>query len=374
LIRVLHCVDSMDRGGLETFIMNVYRNIDRSKIQFDFLVRVDGKCSYDDEIISLGGQILYVPAHRKFNKYKNKPALDKFFKENACKYKAVHVHVSHLGNVSVLSKAKKYKIKKRIIHSHSTSIKLKDIFRAVFHGFAHEINKYRVENYATHFFACSKAAGRWLYNNKTFAKHTRVINNAIEAEKFVFDNKIRNDVRKELGIENKFAIGHVGRFAYEKNHDFLIEVFAEVYTRDENACLLLVGKGELEASIAEKAEGLGIKEAVKFLGVREDVNEIMQAMDVFVFPSYYEGLGIVVIEAQASGLPCVISDVVPDEVKITDLVKKVSLSTSVEEWAEEVLKYANIQNRRDTRDEIAAAGYDISSTVEVLSKVYTCGE
>ncbi|QUG40594.1 glycosyltransferase family 1 protein [Psychrobacillus sp. INOP01] len=365
MIRVLQIVGAMDRGGIETFLMNIYRNIDRNKVQFDFLVHTDKKCAFDEEIKSLGGNIFSVVPRRQ-GYFKNKKSLDEFFKTNN-EYKVVHQHLSSLTYVEPLRAAESNNILCRIVHSHNTRQGGSKI-----HKYIHRINQFSIKSYATDYFACSDLAAKWTYPKKLYNDHKfKVINNGINSEKFIFHQAIREQKRKELGIVNKFVIGHVGRFHPQKNHDFVIDVFKKIHDKNKDSVLMLVGDGEHRLRIERKVKDLGLSRSVIFTGVRTDVPELFQAMDMFLFPSLYEGLGIVLIEAQASGLKCFTSDrVVPKEVKMSNiLLNFISLEQSPQKWADEILKCKGYA-RKDTTDIIKKAEFDIHPIAEELQKWY----
>lgn len=333
-IRVAHIIGKMVGGGVESFIMNYYRNIDRNKIQFDFIIDSDSKVVPRKEIENLGGRIIEIPPYQKIFSYIKE--LKKVLKEN--EYKIVHSHLNALS-VFPLYCAYSAKVPVRIAHSHSTTNKKewkKNIIKNILKPFS--------KVFATDYFACSEHAARWLFGNKTFEQgKVSIIHNAIDVDKFRYNEEIRNKMRKELQIENKFVLGHVGRFVQQKNHDFLIDIFSEVYKENKNTVLLLIGDGPLEEKIKEKVNKLNLKDSVYFLGIKENVNEIMQAMDVFVFPSLYEGLGIVLVEAQCSGLPCVVSEEVPKEALILDNIVSINLNNAIE-WKKIIL---NLSGKRE---------------------------
>lgn len=356
-IRVLQVVTHMNRGGLETMLMNYYRHFDRGKVQFDFLVHREERADYDDEIEALGGRIYRLPRLIPWSiTYRNK--LDKFFDQHS-EYRIVHVHQDCLSSI-VLKSAAKYGVPVRIAHSHSSS-QDKDFKYPIKLFFKRFISKY-----ATDLFACGKAAGDWMFGGSDYT----IVNNAINAGEYCYDAEKAADVRKKLGIpENAFVLGHVGRFCRVKNHEFLVEVFAEVHKQDPNSVLLLVGDGELKLAIQEKVKKLKLQEKVIFAGVRNDVADILQAMDIFVFPSLYEGLGIAVLEAQAAGLTCIASNEVPDDVVITNLIKQLSLNGSCEIWAAQVLLNRSSLRQKRFQD-IARAGFDVKENAEKLQDFY----
>ena len=355
-IRVLQVVTYMGRGGLETMLMNYYRNIDRSKVQFDFLTHRDERWDYDDEIESLGGKIYHLPKLNPFSKsYLND--LDKFFKEHK-EYQIVHCHQDCLSGV-VLKVAKKNGVKFTIAHAHSASQdkNLKYIIKT--------LAKKNIKKYSDKMFACGEEAGKWMFETDNF----EVLNNAIDTDLYTYNKEKADKVKKKFDIENKFVVGHVGRFNYPKNHKFIIDVFYEVQKIKEDSVLMLVGDGDLRHEIEQKVQDLGLSDKVIFTGVRSDVNDLMQGMDVFLFPSLYEGLPVTMVEAQASGLKCIISDKVPLECKMTENVVVVKLEESPQKWAEEVLKYEKYE-RKNTKEEIVKANFDIKANAKYLQEFY----
>jgi len=356
-IRILHIVTYMGRGGLETMIMNYYRHMDRSRVQFDFLVHRDFRADYDDEIEALGGRIYRISRQNPWSRsYLGE--LDRFFQGHP-EYQIVHVHQDCLSSVA-LKAAKKNGVPVRIGHSHSSSQdkNLKYPIKLFYKRF--------IPAYATLLFACGREAGEWMFDGAPF----RVLNNAIDTRAYTFDPDKRSWIRQTLGIGvDAFVVGHVGRFHAVKNHSFLLEVFRQLHHRNPNSVLLLVGDGDLREQMEKKAEAMGIFDAVVFTGIRSDVPDLMQAMDCFVFPSLYEGIGIVVLEAQAAGLTCVVSDSVPAECAKTHLVTRISLKESAEIWAERVLEQGG-KVRIDTYNEFVQAGYDITQCAKWLQNFY----
>lgn len=358
MIRVLQIVTYMGRGGLETMLMNYYRHVDRNQIQFDFLVHRDFEADYDQEILAMGGRIYHISRLIPWSgEYRKK--LKRFFREHP-EYQIVHVHQDCLSSVA-LQCAKECNVCVRIAHSHTTSQdkNLKYLIKQFYMK--------QIPSYATDFFACSKSAGEWMFGGHSF----RILFNAIDIEKFRYSTIVAERVRRELKFtKDDFVIGHVGRFNPPKNHSFLVDIFAECVKRNKNVKLLLVGDGDGKKNIQDKVKAMEIQDKVIFAGVRTDVNELLQAMDVFVFPSLYEGLGISVIEAQAAGLHCVISDAVPDDCIITqNLVEKVHLADPAYEWAEIIMERRKIQ-RNGYADMVKAAGYDITDAAKKLEKFY----
>lgn len=356
-IRVLHVVTYMGRGGLETMLMNYYRHIDRTKIQFDFLVHRDFEADYDQEINELGGRIYHVskliPWSRKY-----KQELKYFFQHHP-EYRIVHVHQDCLSSVG-LKCAEECGIPVRIAHSHSSSAN---------RNFKYYIKKHYMKfipRYASDLVACGKQSGDWMFGGSPY----RIVRNAIDIKKYTYDDEKAKTKRKELGFGNELVVGHVGQFRQEKNHIFLLKIMKELLKKRSDAKLLLAGDGEGRKEIVEKAKEYGIAEKVVFLGNRNDVNELMQVMDIFVLPSLYEGVPLVLIEAQASGLPCVISNRVSKESIIVDrLVDVKQLSQSESEWADFILTKIN-SRRKDYSLEMKEAGYDIITSSQLLQDFY----
>ena len=355
-IRILHVVTYMGRGGLESMLMNYYRNIDRSKVQFDFLVHRDFEADYDKEILSLGGRIFHVSRLVPWSgSYRTE--LKKFFHEHP-EYKIIHVHQDCLSSVA-LQCAKECGVPVRCAHAHSSSA-VKNLKYPIKLFYRRKIAKY-----ATDLFACNQSSGDWMFCGAPF----QIVKNAIDLEQYRFNTETARSVRESLGLGDKFVVGHVGRFRTEKNHEFLVRVFAALLKKQPNAALLLVGDGDLEDTVKTQVQELGIQDHVQFLGARSDVPQLMQAMDAFVFPSLYEGLPVTMVEAQAAGLPCVISDRVPDECIMTNLVTQLSLDASHESWAEEIMKHQN-EARTDTAAVLCQAGFDINDNAQKLQSFY----
>lgn len=356
-IRILHVVTYMGRGGLETMLMNYYRHIDRNKVQFDFLVHRDFEADYDQEIEELGGRIYRVSRLIPWSK-KYRLELKKFFQTHP-EYKIVHVHQDCLSSVA-LQCAKECGVTHRIAHSHSSN-QDKNIKYLIKKHYMKQIPMY-----ATDLFACGEEAGEWMFRTTEFL----VLNNAIDTKKYIYNSEKAEKSRESFGIlRDAYVVGHVGRFAATKNHEFLVKVFVQLQKKEVNARLLLVGDGELHEQIEKQVKDLGVADKVIFTGVRSDVEELLQAMDVFVFPSIYEGLPVSLIEAQAAGLPCVISDKVPLECIKTDLVQQISLDVDMKEWTQRILSVKN-QARKNYSKEIENAGFDIVSNAKWLEDYY----
>lgn len=356
LIRVLHIVTYMGRGGLETMIMNYYRNMDRSKVQFDVLTHRQERYDFDDEIEALGGKIYHMP---KLNPWSHRyiKALEKFFEQHS-EYKIVHSHIDCMSAVPLMI-ARNAGVPVRIAHGHSNN-QDKD-----FKYLLKLYYKRKIPRCATSLFACSTEAGRWMFGKQNFF----VLPNAIDTKQYIYNAEKRYKVRKELGLDDALVIGHVGRFSKVKNHEFLVDIFHEVYMQRNNVKLLLVGDGEKMQEVKEKVMRLQLSNIVIFTGTRSDVADVLQAMDVFVLPSLYEGLSIATLEAQASGLPCLISDRVSVECKKTSLVNQLGLNEPATVWAKRILEVVDTE-RRDTSSEIAYAGFDIQDNAQKLQNFY----
>lgn len=356
-IRILHIVQRMEAGGTQAFLMNLYRNIDRSKIQFDFLVEYEEKEFYDNEIISLGGKIYYTNFRKTLNVIKFKRTISEILK-NHPEYKIIHIHATAIGRICT-DVARKCGVKTIIAHSHSNNA-IKD-----WKKYPKIILRKLYTKGPTDFFACSEEAGKYTFRNKEFT----VIYNAIDIDKFLFNQEVRENIRKELNIEDKFVIGNIGRLQKEKNQTFLIDIFYKIQKKKDNAVLLIIGKGPLENTLKEKVSNLGIDNKVYFLGNRKDVEKIYQGMDVFVLPSLYEGLGIVAVEAQASGLPVIASTGVAKEANITSNIQNIDLKDSIDIWAETICR-SNVENRNSVEKLVRNSKFDVKNSAKFLQEFY----
>lgn len=347
-------------GGVETFLMNYYRNMDRNKIQFDFISIYDKLC-FEDEIQQLGGKVYKIYSEKR-NPIKYYRQLNKIIKDN--QYRIVHINMLSLANILPIIVSKSRKVKHIIVHSHNSNTPsgiLRKILNYINKPFLH---------FVTDFFACSELAAQWMFGKRILKKHNcKIINNAIELDKYKFNEDLRSNIRKKLNIENKFVIGHVGRFSYQKNHEFLIDVFYEVQKEEKNAILLLIGEGELEEEIQKKVKRLGIESNVIFLGTTDRVQDYLQAMDLFILPSRFEGLPVVGIEVQASGTKCIFSKNITSEVKVTNNVEFIGLDENIEKWKEEILKNKEKYKKDIDSNEIFEK-YEIKKTSKELSDIY----
>lgn len=361
-IRILHVFGALNRGGAETMIMNLYRNINKDKLQFDFAIQTKKECAYDQEIRNMGGKIYNLPRFSLSNGWNYIREWKKFFQIHK-EYKIIHCHIASTASI-IIFLAKKYGIDV-ILHSHSTA------YERSFAGIIKKIFSVPLKFMKVdYYFACSKEAGEWLFGNKIIkdSKKIQIINNAIDIGIFEFNIDTRLQLRKKLFLENCFILGHVGRFDQQKNHDFLIDIFSEVCKKKENSRLILIGEGELEDKIKRKVEEYNLKDKVIFLGVQSNVYDWMSVMDIFVFPSLSEGLGMALVEAQANGLHCIASSNIPRAVNFSNLLCYVSLESPKEKWAEIILnspiEHINIQNS------IKEHGYAIEDNVSFMEEFY----
>lgn len=339
-VKVLQVATIMNRGGLETMLMNYYRKTDQTKVKFDFMVHRPERGAYDEEIESLGGKIYRMPPIHPgnfFGKNGYFGRLRRFFDEHK-EYGIVHSHLDALS-CFVLSAAKTGGVPVRIAHSHSTNYAsngLRKMFKTLSRA------RLRKEGLCTNFFACSVEAGNFLFGEDIAASgNFKVVKNAIDTGRFKFDIAVRQKIRGQLGVGEEFIIGHVGRFDFPKNHGFLIEIFYEVLKSEPNSRLLLVGDGQLRPDIENRIKELNISDKVIFTGAAPNVNELLSAMDVFLFPSLFEGLPVAIVEAQAAGLPIIISSEVSREAAMTDLTTYTPLDGGAVLWAEKVLSRKN---------------------------------
>ena len=353
-------------GGVESFVMNYYKHMNHDKVQFDFLCNTTEKIAYYDEIKALGSQIYNItPKGDNLLKYKRE--LKHFFENKANEYDAIWVNVCNLVNLDYLKLAKKYKIKKRIIHSHNS-----ECFERSWRDLVHIIHRTIIDKYATDFWSCSDEAAKWFYNDKIIKSENYLyVNNAIDASKYKYNKKIRNQYRKKLNIDNKLVFGNIGRFHFQKNHPFIIKTFAEILKEKPNSVLLLIGKGDDEETIKTMVKKYNISDKVLFLGIRNDVEKIMQAMDVLIFPSLFEGLPLVLVEAQAADLLIFASDVITKKVKFSNRLKFISLDENEKVWSKKIINSIDeIENRSSSIEIIINNGFDIETESKKIEKIF----
>lgn len=354
MVRVLHVLNNLGSGGAESFVMNVYRNIDRNKVQFDFLIRSDKNNSLLAEIESMGGQIYKTPAfpQKIFSNYR---VLNSFMKEHCKDYEVIHIHANALVYVKPLQLAYKYGIPCRVIHSHNTDSRLKAI---------HKFNQRRVVKWATHRFACSDLAGEWMFPNDNFC----FIPNGIDLDRFAFNEIDREEIRSKLKLTDRFVVGNVGRFTYQKNHPFIIQIFEQLHKIKPESTLLLVGEGADQQNIKKMVIEKNLTDAVVFAGATKEVQKYLSAMDCFLFPSLFEGLPVALVEAQANLLPCVISNAITKEV-IVEKVVELNLDSPVDEWVNAVLK----SKRTKMSEKNGIEKFDINAVAKRLEGFYLNG-
>lgn len=362
-IRVLQVFAQMNKGGAETMIMNIYRNIDRDKVQFDFVVHTLKRCDYDDEILALGGKLYSVPRFRGYNIFNYIFAWISIF-QNHKEHVIVHGHVRSTAIIYILISKVFHRI--TIIHSHSISSG-KGVTAMI-----KNILQYPIRFLSDYLVACSLTAGEWLFGKKVKMKDNfMIINNAIDVEKYIFNPEIRANKRQEFKIGDNLVIGHIGRFDYVKNHELIIEIFEEINRIQPKSILILIGDGKLKKQIENEARKSGINDKIIFTGIRNDVPELLMLMDVFLFPSIFEGFAIAVMEAQASGLPCIISDKIPNETRLSDLVEVIPLNAPKDVWVESVLRNNRAtENRHNYYKKIVNKGYDIKENVKWIEQFY----
>ena len=363
MLRVLHSVSNMARAGIETTLMNYYREIDRSQIQFDFLANKPVPGEYDEEIRSMGGRVFVSPGLNPLHYPQYKRFMAELLHSNP-EIGILHAHNEAMGYYALQS-AKDAGLPVRIAHAHSTRI-IRDYKYPL-----KLVCKQLIPGAATDYWGCGRDAGIYYFGEKRWQASGFVLRNAIDVSRFAFRQEIRDRLRQLHGLENCFVIGHVGRFNVAKNHSRLLDIFAEITKAVPEARLVLIGTGELEQSVKEKARDMGIQEKVLFLGQMPDVSEWYQAMDCFVLPSLFEGLPVVGIEAQAAGLPCFFSDRVTDEALLSPAARRVSLQAEDAEWAREILAVRQSEaDRPRGMDVVRQAGYDIHVEARKLQEIY----
>lgn len=368
MIKILHILATLDKGsGVANVVMNYYKSIDKEKVQFDFLYFVKSDNNYISKIVQSGGRAFYMekPSILKYLQFKK--YINDFFQLHTDEYKAVHLHEVYL-NVFLFPIAKKNGINNCIAHVHTTKYSDKKIS-----ALRNHILCLPLKQQATTLMACSKAAGAFYYSTRSVKERkVKILNNAILCDVFQFNPGIRKKYREKLKCDNKLVVGHVGRFNEQKNHLFLISIFTELLKKIPNSLLILIGDGPLKNMITEKVIQTGIQNQVLFLGKREDVSALLQAIDVFILPSLFEGLPVVGIEAQASGLPCIFTDTITKEVEISN-TKYLSLKEKPEKWAEKISEMAansSEEERANGVEKIKMAGYDIKEQSKLLECFY----
>lgn len=360
-MRVAQVIGKLSAAGVEAVVNNYYYIIDHSRVQFDYFIDEDSICTPPAEIISLGARYYYIPSTKRV--FARIRALYNIFKMN--KYEIVHAHMNTL-NMPVLLAARLANIPVRISHNHSTSDQSEG-YRAMLKCLLRPTARW----WATDFMACGQRAAEWMFTSHMLKNGlVTILPNAIDVEQFRFRQDTRHAIRLELGAENRFIVGHVGRFTQQKNHIFLLEAFNKLHARRADAMLLLVGEGELRADIEKYVKKQGIADCVRFMGIRKDIAQLYCAMDVFVLPSFYEGLPVVGIEAQAAGLPCVFSTNVDPSAAIGGEVRFLSLKRGPEQWANAIEACTGQIDRPSAADKVRVCGYDIFVEGRKLEAIY----
>lgn len=355
-------------GGIESVIMNYYRYFDRSRIELEFLCNTE-EVAYQEEIEQLGGVIHHVPARRDGRGAFHK-ALRQFFDSHAGYYDVFWFNICSLANIDYLTQAKRVGIPRRIVHCHNAANG-----DSWLRGCLHRLNRRKVRTLATDFWTCSEEANVWFYGKGIENEVSyRLIQNAIPVRRFLPDEAVRAEYRRKLGLTaDTLVLGHIGRFHFQKNQEFLIPIVKQLKQQGNAVCLLLIGQGEDLEKVRDLAKKEGIEREVRFLGLRNDVCQILQAMDVFVFPSRFEGLSIALLEAQAAGLPCVAADTISPKSKVTGEVTFLSLQAPASTWAEQILAYRN-QERKNNRALFLEAGFDIEVEAEKMERILSHDE
>ena len=352
-------------GGVENFLMNYYRRMDRSSVQLDFLFNFPEPAAYEAEIVELGGRVFRVTPRRQ-NREVFRKELEELFQEHAPEWSAVWVNVSSLANIDYLKTAKKYGIEKRIIHSHNSRN-----MDSKLRGLLHYWNREKVGKYATDFWACSEEAARWFYNGSLMKKAV-VIHNAIDTDRMRFDGEKREKIRSEHGWEGLSVIGNVGRLHFQKNQGFIIDVFREYHRKYPESVLVLVGQGEDKEELKAKTSGYGLEKCVFFAGVQQDIQAWLSSFDLFLFPSKFEGLSISALEAQANGVPILASrEAIPAEACLNRNCILYSLEDGASAWAEKV-EETRLLGREplDTvKMDFIDNGFDIGTEVKTLERL-----
>lgn len=342
-------------GGVESFLMNYYRHIDRDHIQFDFLCNSYNPVAYEDDLIKLGGRTFHITA-RSDNYSRYKKELEEVFRAHAKEWDAIWVNVCSLANIDYLKMARKYGINKRIIHSHNSQN-----MDGKLRGLLHEWNKKKIGKIATDYWACSEDAAKWFYSGNTLQKAV-VIHNAIDVDRLKYDEQKRTDLRSKYGWGNKFVIGNIGRLHFQKNQTFCLEVFSEYVKENPDSVMVFVGQGEDEEKLKQQAKALHIEDKTCFAGVQKDIQAWLSSFDLFLFPSLFEGLSVVALEAQANGVPVLASKgVIPEDVKINTNFIFYGLENTANQWCS-IIKDTDMIHRIQ-QDEIHSKftelGYDI---------------
>ena len=362
-LKVLQFPIAVSKGGITQYCLNNWKFIDKNKFKFDF-VTFSKSINFANEIERTGSIIHYASCRAEENE-------SEFIREMNLildnKYDVVHLHTSYWKSFLMEEICKKRGVKKIIIHSHNTDI-LESQNREYLIKIHNKNKSIISKDIATDFWACSQKAADWLYGEKIPKDEIKIMKNAIDVEKFSFDEMVRKKIRLELNIENCFVLGNVARMSYQKNHEFLIRIFKKIYFKNKNARLLLIGSGELEEEIRKQVREYNLQKAVIFMGWRSDISVLLQAMDLFLLPSRFEGLPIALVEAQSSGLECIVSTCVSEEARITNKIKYIDLDE--DSWIKEIKDSSKLIERKNLSQMLTLSGYNIKDEIKKIEKLY----
>lgn len=365
-IRVLQFTVAATKGGRTLYVLNNWKYIDKTRFQFDFIT-FNAKLDFEQQLIDEGCNVYHMSCYPEANMAQFIKEFDAILDRH---YDVIHIHTSFWKDTIVEQRAMLKGVRKVIIHSHNMGsgewLNKPDEETQKRHF---EVQAGLNENIATDFWACSAGAAKWLYGDKIKSDQIKIMRNAIDTQRFSYNPDLRIQVRKELGIDNSFVIGHVGKFVYQKNHKFLVEVYNEVQKKCSNTILLLIGSGELRTDIEEQVKNLGLGTKVRFVDFQSDVSKYYQAMDAFAFPSFFEGLPFVLIEAQTAGLPCLCSDQISEEILLTENIQRLRLD-NIDVWVNKILEVSQGYERKDGSKLISDAGYDIHEQIKRIEKEY----
>lgn len=365
-IKVLHFPIRNTNGGITRSAMKYWKFIDKDKFQFDFAT-CSVKIDFEDEILRMGCKVHYISCYAEANPEQFYEEMKNILMEG--EYDALHLNTSWWRGTLAEQAAKEVGVKVVLVHARSVYIDVNDEKKRQIELLNHEKCKREFDSsLATHYLACSREAADFLFGSQIPREKITIFHNALDIKRYSFDLSKRNIMRKRLGLGGRYVIGNVGRFVYPKNHKFLIDCFYEVIKENPTAILMLIGGGELEQEIREQIAEYGIDDKVLFIGESDSVEMYLQAMDVFAFPTRFEGLGNVLIEAQTAGLKCITSTNVPEETHITDNI--VYLPLEISQWVSEIMKYAEGYSRQNMDEQISEAGYDITKEIKVLERIY----
>ena len=364
-LRILNLFTILNRGGAETMVMNYYRALDKTQVQFDFMVHREERGAYEDEIEAMGGRIYRMCPIYPQNIGRYQQLLKTFFDEHP-EYQILHSHMSELGYFA-FKEAARHHVPVRICHAHNIPVFRNETFTEKLKRLPREILARLITPLSTDYFACSKGAGEWLFGKQ---KQAVILNNAIDTAQFVYNPELSAAVRAQYGWTGKLVVGHVGRFCPQKNHLFLLDIFFHIQQEVPESVLVLVGDGELRTEIVRKIAALHLEQKVVLMGSVSEVHRLYQAFDLFLFPSLYEGFGNVLLEAQAAGLPSFTTkDTVPQQACISPLLHYLPLSDSAEQWKDAVLQYRN-HPRENMYQAVLDHHFDIAQNASWLAAYY----